>query len=83
MWTCTLAVMGTSSAAGGEQPDQGGRGVPPDRVVDVALFPAALDQARTPEDVEVVRRVGPGTSTASWISPTGTSRSARTRKKNT
>src|SRR5215831_8635435 len=48
--------MGTSSAAGGEQPDQGDRGVPPDGVVDVALLAPALDQARTAEDVEVVRQ---------------------------
>src|SRR5262245_10283958 len=60
MWTWTFAVMAPSSAAGGEQPDQRGRGVPPNGVVDVALLAAALHQARAAQDVEVVRERGSG-----------------------
>ena len=56
MWTWTLGVMGSSSAAGGEQPDQGGRGIPPDGVVDVALLAPTLDQARAAQQVEMVRQ---------------------------
>src|SRR5580765_4237940 len=54
MWT--LALMNSSSAAGGEQPDQGGRGVPPDRVVDVPFFFAALDEPGSPERGQVMRQ---------------------------
>src|SRR5215470_10934285 len=59
MWMCTLAVMGSSSAAGGEQPDQGGRGIPPDGVVDVALLAPTLDQPCAAEQVEMVRQGRP------------------------
>src|SRR6185295_18980740 len=54
----TLALMESSSAAGGEQPDQGGRGVTPDRVIDVALFLAALDEPGPPEGGQVMGQGG-------------------------
>src|SRR5262245_34987509 len=53
-----LALMDASSTAGGEQPDQRGGSVTPDGVVDVALLPATLDQARPAENVEMMRQRG-------------------------
>ena len=58
MWMWTLALMDSSSAAGGEQPDQRGRGVPPDGVIDVPLFLAALDEPGAPERGQVMRQRG-------------------------
>src|SRR5262249_40808011 len=58
-WTWTFALMGSSSAAGGEQADQRGRGVPPNGVVDEALLAPALHEARAAENVEVMRQRRP------------------------
>src|SRR4030095_17238201 len=56
MWMWTLALMNSSSAAGGEQPDHGGRGVPPDRVIDIPFFLATLDEPGSPERGQVMRQ---------------------------
>src|SRR5688572_15055276 len=50
----------TRSAARGQEPAELGHHVPTDRVVDVSLLLAALDEAGAPERREVVRQRGPG-----------------------
>src|SRR5437667_12854613 len=55
MWTWTFALIDASSAARGEQAHQRGHRFALHRTVDVPLVPAALDETRVSQHVEVVR----------------------------